>query len=801
MKELNNSFDALQVARRELELDKVLALVAGEALTPMAAALVRELPVSDDAAAITAALAQVTALRRLLDEGSALPLESFADLRAVFEKLRVAGVALAAEQLAQLAHMAQVARRLKAFCNEFRDSAPALGDWLDKLTPLRDFEQAVHKAIDGATFEVLDNASPALRRIRRDIEAAQQGVQKRLQQILRNAAQKELLQEDVITMRDGRFVLLVKDEFRRSVSGIVHDRSASGQTLFIEPVETVELNNRVRQLQIDEREEIQRILQALTAQAQAHAAELRRNYDALIAFDVLHAKTRFSRRFEGAAPVVSDNGKVVLYAARHPLLLERFKDGGSVVPLTIELGESFTSLIITGPNAGGKTVAMKTLGLCVLMARAGLHIPASPDSEIGLLGAIFVDIGDQQSIENDLSTFTSHLVRLRAMLAAATADDLVLIDEMGSGTDPEEGVALAVAVLEHFRERGVRCVATTHHGALKAFAHETEGVENGSMIFDTETLEPTYRFRAGVPGSSYAFDIASRVGLPGRIIARSRQLTGVEKGRVEQLIADLENKIQEQEKLISQLKLEETRLTGLAKLYKERAELLAKNERQLKQQAVEESEAILARANKVIEETVRSIRERQAATEAIREAKARLAAEKESLASERRKLAPAPREAPEETDGAAAEEIGPGVTVMWKPQRARATALEKPDSEQRVLIQAGSVRMRVPVRDLAVLAERKAKSAAKVQVSQTPAMSMELDVRGMRAEEAIDAVDRYISDALVSGLDLIRIIHGKGTGALRRAVTDHLQGHPQVADFAIAPMEQGGYGVTDVRLA
>ncbi|MFQ5629648.1 MAG: Smr/MutS family protein, partial [bacterium] len=449
----------------------------------------------------------------------------------------------------------------------------------------------------------------------------------------------------------------------------------------------------------------------------------------------------------------------------------------------------------------GKTVAMKTTGLMVLMARMGLHIPASADSEIGVMGNVFVDIGDQQSIENDLSTFSSHTAKLREMIEKAVENDLILIDEMGSGTDPEEGTALALAVLQNFLKNGARCIATTHHGALKAFAHETEGVENGSMIFDKETLQPTYRFRPGIPGSSYAFEIAARMGLQKDVIADARKMVGNEKSKVENLISDLGNKIQQQEQMIQELKLEETRLTGLAKLYKERADALAANERKLKQQAVEESEAIIARANATIEEAIRTIREGRASKEAIRAAKQKIEAEKLALEQQKRKLSVKPqvKESPD-SQPAAKTEIVPGAQLLWKKQNSRALVLDKPDADNRVHIQVGSLRLRVSADELALIAQDQRQNTGRISVFKPDDVSQEIDLRGMRAEEAIATVDSYLSDALLYGWDRVRIIHGKGTGALRKAVTDFLNTHPNVALSTIAAIGQGDFGVTEVEL-
>lgn len=790
----------LRRAAIELEVPKILSLIAQNALTPMAARRIESLDFFCDPETISQNLQEVDCLRRLLDDGESLPVEPFPDLEGVFSALKVTGASLAARDLASLSRLARMARTIRSTLAPLRETYTHTWHLVQQLIPLKELEAKIDSAIDPGTFEILDSASPTLRKLRHKIDSTQQQVRKTLQQILEKAATKTMLQEQLITLREGRLVLMVKDAFRRQINGIVHDESASGQTVFIEPVQTVALNNRVRQLQAAEREEIERILAQLSGEARTQYEHLRTNYEILIELDARQARAIYARTYACNSPQVNRSGHLVLYAARHPLLLHKLHDAAQAIPLDLQLNSQNRILIITGPNAGGKTVAMKTAGLAVLLTRLGLPIPASPDSEIGVMGTVFVDIGDQQSIESDLSTFSSHVARLKEMVEFATANDLVLIDEMGTGTDPEEGTALAVAVLRRFLERGVRCIATTHHGALKAFAHETEGIENGSMVFDSETLQPTYRFRPGVPGSSYAFEIAARMGLDAELIAAARKQVGSEKAQLEKLIGDLETKIQEHEQRIQHLKLEETRLAGLARLYRERAEHLAANERRYKQQAIEEAETILARANAAVEQAIRLIREQNASREAIRQAKTRVEEEKQALAAARQKLQNRPDaglESPK-LDPAA---LQAGKQVRWKTQSSPATVLEAPDPGGRVAIQVGSLRLRVPVSELEALPEAPRRQAGRVTVEKPGHVAREIDVRGMRAEEAIAAVDSYLSDAILYGWEQVRIIHGKGSGALRKAINEFLAGHPQVAGTAFAEIGKGDLGVTEVLLA
>ncbi|KAA3660531.1 MAG: endonuclease MutS2, partial [Calditrichaeota bacterium] len=708
----------------------------------------------------------------------------------------VEGAVVSIEKLIQLGKLGENARKVLSFLRSQHERIPHLWQIVKNLQPVKDLESALKKSVDPVSLEILDSASPELRTIRQEIRTAQQKVRQRLERILKSNSIKDMLRDQVISMREGRQVLMVRDEYRRKIKGIVHDQSSSGQTFFIEPVEIVELNNSVRQFETRERIEIERIVFNLCEIARTHLDELIGNYEILIQVDEIRARALYSRDFLCNPCFVTDSGIVHLEIARHPLLLEKYHKQEDVVSLSISLGKKFNTLVISGPNAGGKTVAMKTVGLVVLMTRMGLHVPASADSEIGIWGRLFVDIGDEQSIEDDLSTFTSHMRRLRTMLESSSKNDLVLIDEMGSGTDPDEGTALALASLQALTTRGVLSIVTTHHGALKEYAHSTSGVENGSMIFDIDTLRPTYRFRLGIPGSSYAFEIANRVGLNEELIENERKLVGTEKGRVEKLIADLENKLHKQEMLLRNNELNETRLQGMVKLYRDRAEELKKNRRALQAKAIAESEELLQKTNATIESIIRAIRENQASSEVIRDAKHKLKIQNEDVAARKAELHHANTENDENT--ISKEKVSPGQTMLWKKQQTQIIVLEKPNNRNMVAIQAGSLRLKVPLSELE-LSKRK-KTKASVHYKNPKPVMQELDLRGKRADEAISEADRFISEAIVHAWDEVRLVHGKGTGALRKAIAEFLQNHPNVHDFGPAALGQGDVGVTCVKL-
>ncbi len=793
----SEKIDRAVAAAGALELAKVLDLVADNALTPMARENIIQAPLLYEPEMIRAAQALVSDYRSILDRGEDTPLEVFDDIEPACSALEIQGAVLPVASLISLARLAGIVRRVRHFLAARREALPRLWQAMHALEGHPEFEQAVQEAIDTASGEIRDSASPELRKIRREIERANQAVRKKLQQIAQKAAARDMLQEELITMREGRLVLMVKDDFRRRIGGIVHDQSASGQTFFIEPVESVELNNRIRELQIQEQEEIHRILASLSALAAQKIHELERSYALLVELDALRARALYSRKFQCNEPIINAEGRLVFYAARHPLLLQKLPQE-QVVPLQLELGREFTMLIISGPNAGGKTVAMKTVGLLVLMARMGLHIPASADSEIGLMGDLYVDIGDLQSIENDLSTFTSHMSRLRDMLQHAGEHDLVLIDEMGAGTDPEEGTALALAALEALRQSHTRAMITTHHGALKQYAHDTQGVENGSMIFNIDTLEPTYRFRAGLPGSSYAFEIVARIGMPEKIVARARELLGSDKNRLDHLISEFEKKVQEQQELIQRNRLENDRLRALIKLYEERAATLREKERALKKKAVQESEEIVQKANAAVEQAVRMIRSEQASRESIRKARELVEEARKTVQAEKKKIAQ-PHGGQAGQEQLRPEEIAVGAEVIWAPGNQNAVILAAPDKEGKVFIQAGSIKMSAPLSDLRKATVRHQKRTTSVRITAGGKVEQELDIRGKRVQEALDITEQYLSDALFYGWHEVRIIHGTGTGALRKAVHELLQKHPRVAATASAPQHLGGQGVTIVK--
>jgi DNA mismatch repair protein MutS2 len=709
------------------------------------------------------------------------------------QKSGLEGSVLAARDIAQVGSTMSAARTTRSFLAKRRDAHPLVWALADGLHVDKVLEFNIERAVE-ESGAVRANASRELESIRRAIGDRSDELRKRLEGILRGVSDLGFSQEEIITTREGRMVIPVKVEHKKHVPGFIHSASASGATVFIEPTETLELNNEIRSLQFQEQREVERILRELTGQIGEQRDALLRNLDLLAALDALQAKAKYSIEILGVAPAITIGGPVRLQKARHPVLLIHHGMQGAV-PLDLEIGGSYSTLVISGPNAGGKSVAMKCLGVIVLMAQAGLHIPAGPESTLRVFRRMFVDIGDEQSIESDLSTFSSHLAHLKEITTGADAESLVLIDEIGTGTDPSEGGAIAAAVLEYLTARGALTIATTHHGALKVFAHETPGIENGAMEFDQATLTPTYRFHAGVPGSSYALEMADRLGFRDSLMARAREYLGGEHMRLEDLIQELEATAQEHRKELQAAAAERARATAMASEYDAKMASLSAELRERKRTAVEEAKTIVAHANAVIEKSIKEIRESGASRDVVRSSKEEVRAVRESLDKQEKGT-------PSELAEQMPVTITPGsvVTLIGRNDPGEVFAVS-PDRKSAVVL-FGVVKLRVPVADLRPTSRKL--PSQRVTGSALPDRSgpvqRELDLRGMTADEAFPLIDKFIDDAVLAGLNRIDVIHGKGTGALRKKVSEFLSRHPCVRSFRLGEWNEGGVGATVVEL-
>jgi DNA mismatch repair protein MutS2 len=720
------------------------------------------------------------AARDLLRAQRSAGLGGARDVRDALRRARLGG-SLDPLQLIEISDTIRAAEKLFTDVHPY----PPLAAKARFARPPRDVADAIEHAIAG-TGEVLDRASPKLGSLRAALRGAQARLQQRLDGLLRSPELARALQEQLVTQRGGRYVVPVKAEMRSTVKGIVHDQSASGATVFIEPLEILEANNALREAELAESAEVRHVLDELTRRVERAGEDLDSVITALAALDLLLAKAALADHLECERPVLDAHGVLDLVGARHPLLVER---GTGVVPIDVRLGSDFRALVITGPNTGGKTVTLRTMGLLVLMGASGLQIPASRGSRVPVVRRVFADIGDEQSIAQSLSTFSSHLRNVVATLAEAERDDLALLDELGAGTDPDEGAALAMAVLETLLERGVLVAATTHYPELKAFALNTPGAANASVEFDAESLRPTYRVHVGLPGASNAFAIASRLGLDGAVLARAE-------AHLSDLHRSLERTLREAERHRTELSssLEEARVAA------EDARRLIENAQREAARIRDEAERGARRARTEADELLLQSRR------ALRQAEsAREGAAKRNLVDEARAaLAEA-----ETTRQSAAPEPGPRATVpiaIGSPVHvegvSEAGTLLSIDDRGMADVAAGPLRLRVPATSLrpAQAAREPLRSTRPVVQGSAPAVSLQLDLRGARADEALEVLERYLNDAAVAGVDRLRIVHGKGTGALRTAVREVLSRHPLVRGHEPAGAAEGGDGATIVRL-
>ncbi|HEX5503398.1 MAG TPA: endonuclease MutS2 [Thermomicrobiales bacterium] len=793
-----------------LEFDKVRELLEHHCTYSVALERARALEPSDHPPTVRLALGLTDEARALLTAVPEFAVRGARDIRALVRQARV-GLLLNPSQLLEVQDTLGAARNVRRAFGRLPEAAeryPGLADLLVAVSEFPALEADIGRSI-GPRAEVLDSASPELGKIRHGIRSAHDRLLERLNTLLTSAKYGPAVREPLVTMREGRYVIPVRAD-ARVAGGIVHDSSASGQTVFLEPAEAVELNNRWRQLQLDEQHEVERVLRRLSEDVAREADALERTIDGLAGLDFQLAKGRFSLDLDASSPRVWDpraaapdaagaDGhptlRVVLRRARHPLLT------GAVVPIDIALGEDYRVLVITGPNTGGKTVALKTVGLLTLMAQAGLHIPANDDSVVSVFARVFADIGDEQSIEQSLSTFSSHLTNIITMLARVTPDSLVLLDELGAGTDPTEGAALARALVATLLERGALTVATTHYSELKSYAYTTPGVENASVEFDVETLSPTYRLLIGVPGRSNALAIAQRLGLPPDIVAQARGYLSPDEVQVDTLLGQIQAEREEAE---SHRTGAERERAEAGRLRREAERHLAEAERaraSAREEGLAELETELTDLRGELKRLQKD-REQVAVTrEWLRQAEQR-AGELSRQVRQNRAARPAPA-APQPAGGA----IRPGDRALIASLGQQGEVLAVDPATGEADLQVGTFRLRRPLADLTRLSRAQARAAEprRRQASVTIAaprtdVPIEVDVRGMRAVEVDEALERYINDAYLASLPFIRIIHGKGTGALRQAVRDFLLQHPLVSGFEGAKDRQGGEGVTVAQI-
>ncbi|MBX9973271.1 endonuclease MutS2 [Cytobacillus firmus] len=721
-----------------------------------------------------------------------IPLGGIFDIRPHVKRAVIGGM-LSPQELNQISSTIHASRQMKRFIEEFAEeesSLPILLGYTDKIIVLAELETSIRNAVDD-NGEVLDSASETLRSLRNQLRTKESRVRERLESMIRSSSAQKMLSDAIITIRNDRFVIPVKQEYRGHYGGIIHDQSSSGQTLFIEPASIVQLNNELQGIRVKEQQEIERILIALSVQAAENSSELETIVDVLGEIDFMFAKARYSKRIKASKPKINNEGKISLFKARHPLI-----PIDEVVANDIKLGAEYSTIVITGPNTGGKTVTLKTVGLCTLMAQAGLQIPALDGSETAVFGNVYADIGDEQSIEQSLSTFSSHMVNIVDILDQVDFNSLVLFDELGAGTDPQEGAALAISILDEVYKRGARVIATTHYPELKAYGYNREGVINASVEFDVETLSPTYKLLIGVPGRSNAFEISKRLGLNDQVIETARSYIGADTNQVENMIASLEESRRQAE-----ADMEEANdfLKSAEKLHKDLQKQMAEFYEQkdaMHEKAAEKAGNIVEKAKAEAEEIIRDLRKMRMEKHAevkeheLIEAKKRLSEAAPQMSSAKNKLKP--------KNNKHVFEAGDEVKVLSFGQKGH--LLEKV-SDNEWQVQIGILKMKVAEKDLEYIKSPKpveTKPVATVKGKDFH-VSLELDLRGERYENALLRVEKYIDDALLAGYPRVSIIHGKGTGALRQGVQEYLKNHRSVKKIRFGEAGEGGTGVTVVE--
>lgn len=779
-------------ALAKLNFDRIITHITGYCATGYGAEVTKRLEPSNVFAIVRDELVRVDEVRAILDADERLPLEELEDTRSALHRASKAGSMLPAEDFRDILLTIMVSRKLKTFLGKRSDHCPLLYQTCAELFEDKMLEFHIDRVVD-EEGGVKDSASKELRSLRREIIEKSGQLRRRMENILKRTSDEDMVMEELVTMRDGRMVLPVKTEYKRQVQGFIHSTSATGQTVYIEPTETLDLNNEIRDLQFTEIREVGTILTELTDRLRDAVPRLLRSIELIAELDSLNARARYGKESLGACPRVRLDGPLVLKHARHPLLILH-KERRDVVPLDLELGEEYTTIIITGPNAGGKSVTMKTAGLCALMVQSGIPVPCDAESEFPVYHGVFVDIGDEQSVENDLSTFSSHISRLARIVDQARESSLVLIDEIGTGTDPAEGSALGASILERLTESKAHVIATTHHGMLKAFAHATDGMANSAMEFDLHSLQPTYVFRPGLPGSSYAFEITRRHGMNTAIIEHAREILGTQSDALEHLLADVERQSQELGIRLRKSEQEEQEYARLVEEYSRKLKGMKQEAKKIRQEALDEAERILADANASVEDAIRTIREQEASKEAIRKARETVDRQKQRVKSALNEIRPETGE----REGTEDELIRTGDEVAMKEHPAtKGVALE--DAQKgKVTVAFGSMRMNVDSTSLTRL--RPNENPEQVATAHIPETieSNEIDVRGMYGDEAIREIDRFLYQAWSMGMKRIDIIHGKGTGALRTRVHSFLRDLPFVENFALGEWNEGGSGMTKV---
>lgn len=785
---------------KTLEYEKIIDLLAEEAEASLTKDFIKSIKPSSSFDQVVDWIEETDEAFRLLIKRGNPPLYGVKDIHSEVKRAQMGG-SLSPEGLLKIAETLRCAHGLQEYFLDTEendeDSYPLVKDLVYNLSYFEYIEKDIYKAIISED-EISDDASPKLRTIRIEKKRKAEGIKSKLNSMITSEANKRYLQDSIYTVRDGRYVVPVKREFKAEVPGMVHDMSSSGATLFVEPMAVVELNNQIRELDLEEQREIERILRVLSEKVADKARELSKNEGILKKMDFIFAKGKLALRQNASKPLLNADGIINLKKARHPLL-----DPQSVVPIDIFIGEDFDTLVVTGPNTGGKTVSLKTVGLLTAMAQSGLFIPAGENSQLAVFENIYADIGDEQSIEQSLSTFSSHMVNIVDILDRFEDNSLLLFDELGAGTDPTEGSVLAIAILENLRRKDVRTIATTHYNQLKVYAMTTPGVQNASMEFDIESLSPTFRLLIGIPGKSNAFEISRRLGLGEEIISSAKDLVEAENIQFEDMLGEIEKnkEIIERERQEVEISRAETkRLEEKAQAYKDKTEDMRED---LLDQARREAREIIRQAKdeaKLVIDEIKEIsknldsdsaRRLGQATEMLRQSEKKL---NDKIGSDFLKL--------EEEKTSKDLKVGDSVAIPSLKQEG--VILTDEDPAGKVMVQVGIMKMSLPKSTLVPI-QGQAKSTSeektkKIYSAKAKYIKKEIDLRGMNVEDAIFKLDKYLDDAYLSGLKSVEVIHGKGTGALREGLQPYFKKHRHIKKTRYGNLDEGGDGVTIVEL-
>jgi DNA mismatch repair protein MutS2 len=782
-----------------LEFDKIVSKLAGLTVSSLGRSIAESLQPQTDFRTIESSLKETDDGVAFLVRKGSPPFGGIHDIRGSMKRVDM-GAVLNPGELLHIADTLRACRNLKNYASD--NVVSGAGNTVSELISCLEINRRIEEKISSSILneeEISDNASTTLSNIRRQIRDMQNSIREKLNSIIKSAKNHKYMQESIVTLRGDRYVVPVKQEYRNEIPGLIHDSSSSGATIFVEPMAVVEANNSIKQLKIKEQIEIERILGELTEEVRSISDSLKSNVSLLARLDFIFAKARLSTDFKCVCPKLNNEKRIIVKKGRHPLL-----DQKAVVPIDFWIGNEFSTLVITGPNTGGKTVTLKTVGLFTLMAQAGLHIPANEGTDIGVFEKVFADIGDEQSIEQSLSTFSSHMKNIVKVLESADDRSLTLFDELGAGTDPTEGAALATAILENLRQRGAISVATTHYSELKVYAISNEGVENACCEFDVETLKPTYRLLIGVPGKSNAFAISKRLGLPEIIIEKAKGLLTQEDIKFEDMLMQIENNRSQAESEKTKAEVLRLEIEALRNELNEKVKKVESQKDKMIREAREEARKILLEAKAESEEMISEMKRLQME---MAEAERNKAAEEIRLKIKNKinKIEDSLSEAilPKKGYTKPPEGLKPGDTVLIININQKGTVVTPPDKDGQALIQAGIMKINVHITNLKLVNEQvgEVKSSGTGRMSaKSRNITTEIDLRGMSLGEATEAVDKYLDDASMAGLKEVTIIHGKGTGVLRNGIHQFLKTNSHVSSFRLGKYGEGESGVTVVEM-